>query len=70
MDNASQDWMNLQQSGNRVSFVESKFDPNETEANIRKQFDATQDITIEKLTLKEIYLTLARHLKNLQPSTH
>ena len=70
MDDASQDWMNLQQSGNRVSFVESKFDPNETEANIRKQFDATQDITIEKLTLKEIYLTLARHLKNLQPSTH
>lgn len=69
IEGPSNDWMHLQHSGNRVSFVESRFDASQTEASIRKQFGPTQDLSIDKLSLKEIYLTLARHLKTVQPST-
>ena len=65
---APEDWMHVQQSSNRFSFVESKFDAGLTEPNIHKLFGPTQDLAIDKLTLKEIYLTLARHHKTLQPS--
>ena len=68
-NNAPEDWMHAQQSGHRIGFVESKFDAGLTEDNIHKLSGQTQDLTIDKLSLKEIYLTQARHLKTRQPST-
>lgn len=56
-------WMSAQSSGQHVSFTESRFDENETRGLIASRFGEVQDLAVETLSLKEIYLVLARNLK-------
>ncbi|MBL6766095.1 MAG: ABC transporter ATP-binding protein [Verrucomicrobiae bacterium] len=56
-------WMSAQSVGHHVSLVETRFDPPKTEDLLRARFGEIKNLSIESLSLREIYLVLARNLK-------
>jgi len=53
-------WLGPDIAGHRVRFVESRYRPGETEREIRERFPGAGEPLIEPLSLREIFLTLAR----------
>ena len=53
-------WLVPDIAGHRVRFVESQYRPGETEREIRDRFPGASAPLIEPLSLREIFLTLAR----------
>jgi ABC-type multidrug transport system ATPase subunit len=53
-------WLVPDLAGHRVRFVESQYRPGETEREIRERFPGASEPLIEPLSLREIFLTLAR----------
>lgn len=56
-------WLQPRQSGRLVQFVDSRFDEEATSAQIRTHLPGAQDIEAVDLTLKEIFLALAREFR-------
>lgn len=56
-------WLAAQQSGQHVSLVDTRFDDTETQSLLQSRFGEIKDLKIDPISLKEIYLVLARNLK-------
>jgi ABC-2 type transport system ATP-binding protein len=54
------DWLQPKTSGTLVRFVESRFDEQKTPADIQRIFGAVKDIQFRPLSLRSIFLALAR----------
>jgi len=54
------DWLQPKTSGNLVRFVESRFDEQKTPADIQRVFGNVKDIQYRPLSLRSIFLALAR----------
>lgn len=53
-------WMQLDRSASVVRFVESRFDVEQTSAGIRKVFGEVRDMTFSPMTLRSIFLAMAK----------
>jgi len=53
-------WLQLKTSGTLVRFVESRFDEQKTPADIKRVFGNVEDIQYRPLSLRAIFLALAR----------
>ncbi len=67
IDNLPASWIMPRQKGRLLSFTETHYDESEFESQARQRFPKLQNLTVESLSLKEIYLVIARNLKN-EPS--
>jgi hypothetical protein len=47
-------------SGTAVQFIESRFQPDETEKLIRSTFSEVRDVTFTPMTLRAIFLAMAK----------
>jgi ABC-2 type transport system ATP-binding protein len=55
------EWMRREVSGKIVRFVESRFDQERTSSEIRRVFGEAPQVSIQRMPLRAIFLTLARH---------
>ncbi len=53
-------WMHLQTSANVVRFVENSFDQDRTTAEIRQVFGEVQDVAFTPMSLRSIFLAMAK----------
>jgi ABC-2 type transport system ATP-binding protein len=53
-------WLTTEKAAHTIRFVESRYRENETEAKITAHFRDCADITAQSMSLREIFLTLAR----------
>ena len=53
-------WMQVSTSGAVVRFIESRFDPEHTSAEIRKVFGDVHDVRFNAMTLRQIFLAMAK----------
>ncbi len=63
--NAPESWMQLNSSAVVVRFIESRFEPDRTTAEIRGVFGDVRDVTFSPMTLREIFLTMAKAARNV-----
>ena len=63
--NAPESWMQLNSSAVVVRFIESRFEPDRTAAEIRGVFGDVRDVTFSPMTLREIFLTMAKAARNV-----
>ena len=59
-----QNWLMPRQKGRLLSFAESQYDETVFDSQVRARFPGLQNLSVETLSLKEIYLVIARNLKN------
>jgi len=64
-ENAPESWMQLNSSAVVVRFIESRFEPDRTAAEIRGVFGDVRDVTFSPMTLREIFLTMAKAARNV-----
>lgn len=53
-------WLRRETAPSLVRFVESRFDPERTPNEIRERFDGVQNISVNPMPLRTIFITLAR----------
>jgi ABC-2 type transport system ATP-binding protein len=53
-------WLQTMASGTAVQFIESRFQPDETEKLIRSTFSEVRDVTFTPMTLRAIFLAMAK----------
>lgn len=53
-------WMRIQNSASVVRFVESRFEAERTKADIRQVFGEVRDVTINPMSLRAIFLSMAK----------
>jgi ABC-2 type transport system ATP-binding protein len=53
-------WMHVNSAGTVVRFIESRFDEQRTNAEIRETFGAVRDAAFAPMTLRSIFLAMAR----------
>ncbi len=53
-------WMHVNSGGTVVRFIESRFDEQRTNAEIRETFGNVRDTTFTPMTLRSIFLAMAR----------
>jgi ABC-2 type transport system ATP-binding protein len=53
-------WMQVETSGAVVQFVESRFNAERTNAEIRKNFNSVRDVTFTPMSLRSIFLVMAK----------
>jgi ABC-2 type transport system ATP-binding protein len=63
-------WLIPRQKGRLLSFTESRYDESSFDSQARAQFPGLQNLSVETLSLKEIYLVIARNLKNEKARSH
>jgi len=63
-EKASESWMQLNNSAAVVRFIESRFEPERTRAEIRGVFGEVRDVTFSPMTLREIFLAMAKTGRN------
>jgi hypothetical protein len=56
--------MQLNSSAVVVRFIESRFERERTSAEIRGVFGEVRDVTFSPMTLREIFLTMAKAQRN------
>jgi ABC-2 type transport system ATP-binding protein len=56
-------WLAARSSGHHVSLFDTRFDDSRTSDLLRERFGDIKDLAIESISLREIYLVLARNLK-------
>jgi ABC-2 type transport system ATP-binding protein len=54
------DWLQLTASAAVIRFVDSRFDPQRTTEGIRNIFDGLKNVTFNSMSLRSIFLTMAR----------
>lgn len=59
-EKAPENWMQLNNSAAVVRFIESRFEPERTRADIRGVFGEVRDVTFSPMTLREIFLVMAK----------
>ena len=69
VENLPPNWLMAQRNGRHVSFTEPRFSQTDSAALLRSRFGEVQDLSLEGLSLKEIYLVLARNLKQTQTAS-
>ena len=62
-NNVPGQWLAAQQSGQHVSLVDTRYGEAETRKLIGSRFGEVRDWNVDSISLKEIYLVLARHRK-------
>ena len=62
---ASESWMQINSSAAVVRFIESRFEPERTSAEIRGVFGEVRDVTFSPMTLREIFLAMAKAGRNV-----
>jgi ABC-2 type transport system ATP-binding protein len=55
-------WLRPESSPALIRFVESRFEPDRTEGDIRRLFGRTAQVSLNAMPLREIFVTLARSL--------
>jgi ABC-2 type transport system ATP-binding protein len=63
-EKASESWMQINSSAAVVRFIESRFEPERTRAEIRGVFGEVRDVTFSPMTLREIFLVMAKTGRN------
>jgi len=63
-ERAPESWMQLNSSAVVVRFIESRFERERTNAEIRGVFGEVRDVTFSPMTLREIFLTMAKAERN------
>jgi ABC-2 type transport system ATP-binding protein len=63
-EKAPESWMQLNNSAAVVRFIESRFEPERTRAEIRGVFGEVRDVTFSPMTLREIFLAMAKTGRN------
>jgi ABC-2 type transport system ATP-binding protein len=63
-EKAPQNWMQIDSSAAVVQFIESRFEPERTRAEIRGVFGEVRDVTFSPMTLREIFLAMAKAGRN------
>jgi len=63
-EKAPENWMQLNNSAAVVRFIESRFEPERTRAEIRGVFGEVRDVTFSPMTLREIFLAMAKTGRN------
>jgi len=63
-EKAPENWMQLNTSAAVVRFIESQFDPERTRAEIQRVFGEVRDVTLSPMTLREIFLAMAKGGRN------
>jgi ABC-2 type transport system ATP-binding protein len=63
-EKAPEGWMQLNTSAAVVRFIESRFEPERTSAEIRGVFGEVRDVTFSPMTLREIFLAMAKTGRN------
>jgi ABC-2 type transport system ATP-binding protein len=63
-EKAPANWMQINSSAAVVRFIESQFDPERTGAEIRGVFGEVRDVTFSPMTLREIFLAMAKTGRN------
>lgn len=63
-ERAPESWMQLNSSAAVARFVESRFEPERTRAEIRGVFGEVRDVTFNPMTLREIFLAMAKVGRN------
>jgi len=63
-ERAPESWMQLNSSAAVVRFIESRFEPERTRAEIRGVFGEVRDVTFSPMTLREIFLAMAKVGRN------
>lgn len=58
--NAPDGWMQMNASAAVMRFIASQFEPERTKAEIRSAFGDVRDVTFNPMTLREIFLTMAK----------
>jgi ABC-2 type transport system ATP-binding protein len=61
---APENWLQLNSSAAVVRFIESRFEPERTTAEIRGVFGEVRDVTFSSITLREIFLAMAKAGRN------
>lgn len=56
-------WLAAAQNGQHVNLVDTRYEESETQSLLKSRFGEVKDLKLEPLSLKEIYLVLARNLK-------
>ena len=59
-EKAPASWMQVHNSAAVVRFIESQFEPERTRAEIRAVFGEIRDVTFSPMTLREIFLAMAK----------
>lgn len=59
-----QTWMRPDSSAAVIRFVESRFDPDRTKAEIRNLFGETRNVTFTSMSLRTIFLVMAKSGRN------
>jgi ABC-2 type transport system ATP-binding protein len=63
-EKAPESWMQMNSSPAVVRFIESRFEPERTSAEIRGVFGEVRDVTFSPMTLREIFLAMAKAGRN------
>jgi len=63
-EKAPENWMQINSSAAVVRFIESRFEPERTRAEIRGVFGEVRDVTFSPMTLREIFLAMAKAGRN------
>lgn len=63
-EKAPESWMQLDSSAALVRFVESRFEPQLTGAEIRSAFGEVRNVRFSPMTLREIFLAMAKTGRN------
>jgi ABC-2 type transport system ATP-binding protein len=63
-EKAPESWMQINSSAAVVRFIESRFEPERTRAEIRDVFGEVRDVTFSPMTLREIFLAMAKAGRN------
>jgi ABC-2 type transport system ATP-binding protein len=63
-EKAPENWLQVNSSAAVVRFIESRFEPERTTAEIRGVFGEVRDVTFSPMTLREIFLAMAKAGRN------
>jgi ABC-2 type transport system ATP-binding protein len=63
-EKAPENWTQISSSAAVVRFIESRFEPERTRAEIRDVFGEVRDVTFSPMTLREIFLAMAKAGRN------
>jgi ABC-2 type transport system ATP-binding protein len=62
-ETAPENWMQMNTSAAVVRFIESRFEPERTKAEVRSAFGEVRDVTFNPMTLREIFLAMAKNAR-------
>lgn len=61
------DWLEVSIASRALTCVDSRYEPGTSEARLRERFNIAGEIEARPMTLREVFLVLARHQTPIQP---